>query len=226
MAVLVTGDELVPVEARPSGGQIRNSNGPCLRALAAEAGCEVIDLGVVGDDRSLLAARVGDGLQADVLCITGGMSMGQHDYVPEVLAGFGVRTEVQKIAIKPGKPALFGVGSRDQIVFGLPGNPVSCLVCFLIVVRAALSAMQGRAAMPGMVAATVTAPLPATRGREEYLPARLEQTSRAAWSVTPVRWGGSGDPFGAAAANGLLVRDANAPAAEAGAMVPVVPLEW
>lgn len=264
LAVLVTGDELIPIEERPVGGQIRNSNGPCIVALARESGCEVIDLGVVADDRGLLADRIAAGLDADILCITGGVSMGQHDYVPEMLAAAGVETRLRKVAIKPGKPTLFGRGPQGQAVFALAGNPVSCFVCFQIFVRPMIVGMQGRPPEPPvMLPATLETALPPARGREEYLPARLERaevvaTGAAAssgappgppaqgvplleavahaeaatratwrpveWRVSAVRWTGSGDPFGMGRANGLIVRPANAPAAEAGTTVAVIPL--
>lgn len=226
VAVLVTGDELVDISTQPGPGQIRNSNGPCLLALARQAGCEVVDLGVVGDDRPRLAERLREGLAADVLCITGGMSMGQHDYVPGVLAEVGVRLEVQKIAIKPGKPTAFGVGPAGQLIFGLPGNPVSCFVGFTVFVRAALAGLQGReVAPPPTIPAALECPLRPAGARAEYIPACLRPDEAGGWRVSPVRWQGSGDPFGLARANGLIVRAADAPGLEAGEIVGVVLIE-
>ncbi len=226
MAVLVTGDELVPIGKRPTGAQIRNSNGPALAALARQAGCEVIDLGIAGDDRAQLADKVAAGLQADVLCISGGVSMGQHDYVPEVLEQAGVRFDVRKVAIRPGKPIIIGVGPAGQMVFGLPGNPVSSFVCFLVFVRAAVAGLQGRAVtMPPMLSVTLDAPLPAAGQRTEFLPAQLTAGTNGEWRASPTRWQGSGDLFGLARSNGLLVREVNAPAAEAGVKVPAILFE-
>ncbi len=227
LAIVVTGDELIPVAERPVGGQIRNCNGLCLVGLAREAGCEVIDLGVAGDTKTLLAAKVAEALTADVACISGGVSMGDRDYVPAVLADAGVRFKVQKVAIKPGRPMVFGIGPAGQVVFGLPGNPVSCFVCFLMFVQAALAAMQGRAvSLPPDVRAVLTEPLPAAGERKEYVPGRLVRDEAGGWQAAPTPWQGSGDPFGLARANGLLVRERHAPAARVGCCLPVIPLDW
>lgn len=226
MSILVTGDELVDMTTAPSAGQIRNSNGPCLLALAAASHCEVVDLGTVGDDKAELAARIQEGLRADVLCITGGMSMGQHDYVPGLLREAGVRLEVQKIAIKPGKPTAFGVGPAGQLVFGLPGNPVSCFVCFLIFVRPALAGLQGHPVeMPSTIPAELELPLKPAGPRAEFIPARLRQVEPGRWQVAATAWQGSGDPFGLARSNGLMVRAAHAPVSPSGSIIPVVPLD-
>ena len=227
LALIVTGSELVPVDVQPSGGQIRNSNGLSLHAQAVESGCEVIDLGVVGDDPQRLEEHVTEGLTADLLCVTGGVSMGQHDHVPSVLEALGVDIIFHKLAIKPGKPTLFGIGPKGQVVFGLPGNPVSCLVCFMVLVRAALARLQGRAAdWPAMITAALTEPLPTSGTRPAFMPARLESTTLGQWTTAPVPWTGSGDPFGPAAGNAFIYRAANAPALAVGEPVDVMPTEW
>lgn len=228
LAVLVSGAELVEASARPSGGQIRNSNGPCLRMLAAQAGCEVIDLGVAGDQQKELSARILSGLAvADVLCVTGGMSMGQHDFVPGALEAAGVRFAFQKVAIKPGKPVGFGVGPEGQLAFGLPGNPVSCFVCFWVFIRAALAGLQGRpVAAPPTVEASLSENMPRVGDRDEYRPALLMAQASGGWLVRMTAWQGSGDAFGLARANALVVRAAHAPEAPAGSVVSAIPLEW
>lgn len=227
VAILVTGDELVDVSERPSGGQIRNSNGPALMALARRAGAEVVDLGVARDDPVELRRRIDEGLGADLFCLSGGVSMGQHDYVPRVLAEAGVAIEVQKIAVKPGKPSLFGVGPAGQWVFGLPGNPTSAYVCFVLFVRAALAAMQGRAAtMPPMIEATLVDAIKPAGARTEFIPAILEHQGGASWSVRTTRWTGSGDVFGLGRCNAFVHRPANAAACGAGERVEVMAADW
>jgi len=109
VAILSTGDELVDVHARPQGAQIRNSNGFLLEALVRQAGAEPRRLGIVPDDKQQIAARVRDGLRSDFLLISGGISMGTFDLVPRVLERCGVRIAVRKMAIKPGRPTLFGI---------------------------------------------------------------------------------------------------------------------
>ncbi len=219
-AILVTGDELVPASQKPAGAQIRNSNGPCLTALARKAGCEVVDLGVARDEPAILSGKIATGLRADLLCLSGGVSMGQHDHVPQILREAGVHIEVQKIAIRPGKPMLFGIGPAGQVVFGLPGNPASAFVCFVVFVRAALAAMQGRpVGWPPMLRARLLDPLKPTGGRAEWLPARAGVDEQGQWQVAPARWTGSGDVFGLGRSNALIYRDAASPGLQTGDVV-------
>jgi molybdopterin molybdotransferase len=226
VASLVTGDELVPAHERPAGAAVRDCNGPLLRALVDEARCRFIDLGVVGDDVPRLTDAVEQGLKsAEVLCVSGGVSMGRHDHVPGVLADAGVQALVSKIAIKPGKPTRIGVGPEGQFVFGLPGNPVSCLVCFVLLVRPLLDGMQGReVAHPRALSAVLEEGVGPAGGRREYVPVHLSGDTSGNWHARPARWKGSGDPFGLARSDGLMVRDAHAPAAGPGTTVPVIPL--
>ena len=149
LAVLTTGNEIVPVGSVPKAGQIRNSNGPMLEALAKQLGIEVISLGAARDEEIDLRSLISRGLQADVLVISGGVSAGVLDLVPGVLTKLGVRQVFHKVNLKPGKPVWFGVfpreGGRQTLVFGLPGNPVSSFVCFELFVRHALSQLSAAA---------------------------------------------------------------------------------
>ncbi len=227
VAILVTGDELVDVDAQPRGAQIRNSNGPMLRSLVTQAGGEVVDLGVVCDDKSALTDRIREGLASDVLCISGGISMGAFDFVPEVLASCGVRIVFRKLAIKPGKPVLFGIGERGTRVFGLPGNPSSGFVCFRLLVRPALATLSGRdERRPVEIAARLIGDCPATKDRQGYSPARIAIDGDGSVTVEHLSWHGSGDPFGLSCANGLIVRPPGLPKAVGGDTVSVIPLEW
>ena len=227
VAILVTGDELVEVDTQPRGAQIRNSNGPMLRSLVTQAGGEVVDLGVVCDDKSALTDRIREGLSSDVLCISGGISMGAFDFVPEVLAACGVRLVFRKLAIKPGKPVLFGIGERGTRVFGLPGNPSSGFVCFWLLVRPALTALAGlHGRSPVEVSARLTGDCPATKDRQSYSPARIAVDDGGALTVAHLSWHGSGDPFGLSSANGLIVRPPGSPVAVGRDTVSVIPLEW
>jgi molybdopterin molybdotransferase len=147
VAVLPTGNEIVPVTEKPAIGQIRNSNGPMLIAAAAQAGGEVIDCGIGRDDRADLRRRIEHGLTADILLLSGGVSAGKFDLVPDVLSELGVEQVFHKVSLRPGKPLWFGVkhdGGRRTVVFGLPGNPVSSFVCFELFVRPAIAALAGR----------------------------------------------------------------------------------
>ena len=147
LAVLPTGNELVPVGERPAAGQIRNSNGPMLLASATRAEADAVELGIARDNRHDLARWIEEGLSADILVLSGGVSAGKFDLVPQVLAELGVEQVFHKIALRPGKPLWFGVKEfkdRRALVFALPGNPVSSLVCFELFVRPAIEILAGR----------------------------------------------------------------------------------
>jgi molybdopterin molybdotransferase len=154
VAVLATGNELVPVDERPASGQIRNSNGPLIVAAAQAAGAEAIDLGIARDNHASLREHMRSGLTADVLVLSGGVSAGKYDLVPQVLTELGVVQIFHKVSLRPGKPLWFGLreeGNRRTLVFGLPGNPVSSFVCFELFARPAIAALSGR----GFVGLTV-----------------------------------------------------------------------
>jgi molybdopterin molybdotransferase len=145
VAILTTGSELVDLRRPLPPGKIRNSNLYVLSALVEEAGGEPRELGIAKDDPAEIRAKLADGLRADLLVTSGGVSVGKFDLVPTLLAESGVRIHFSKVNIKPGMPLLFGTFGATA-VFGLPGNPVSGMVTFLQFVRPALSMMLGRAA--------------------------------------------------------------------------------
>jgi molybdopterin molybdotransferase len=141
--ILATGDELIPIGEEPAEGQIRNSTSLVLEAYVRQAGGEPVFLGIVRDTKKAIARGVRKALDAHLLLITGGVSVGAYDLVGPVLREIGVDVKFWKVNIKPGKPLLFGVWG-ETLVFGLPGNPVSTSICFLKFVRPALYAMSGR----------------------------------------------------------------------------------
>ncbi len=146
VAVLATGDELVDIDQALSPGKIVNSNAYTLAAAVREAGGEPRVFGIIRDSREALHEAFAQALSDDVVLSTGGVSMGVFDLVRETLAGLGVEERFWKVAQKPGKPLTFGQRGKTR-VFGLPGNPVSSLVCFYIYVRPALRAMLGLSAL-------------------------------------------------------------------------------
>jgi molybdopterin molybdotransferase len=198
VAILSTGDEIVDPTLRPGRGQIRNSNGPMLAAQVASAGGVPRYLGIAKDEPSHLHALIAEGLQADVLVLSGGVSAGKLDLVPAALAEIGVQALFHRVALKPGKPILFGVKRSVEIaeparlVFGLPGNPVSTLVGFELFVRPALRGLMALPPGPRWVRATLAKDYPYRTDRPTYHPARL-QMSTAGWTVEPVSWFGSPD---------------------------------
>lgn len=207
VAVLPTGDELVEPGQQPAPGQIRNSNGPMLAACVRRAGGLPIELGIARDERGALRERIAAGLQADVLVLSGGVSAGVLDLVPELLAELGVRKVFHKVSVKPGKPLWFGVldrGETQTLVFGLPGNPVSSLVCFELFVRPALARLAGRL-FSGLstVRARLTSEFVQRGDREAYHPACLAEPPEGA-TVEPLRWKGSADLRALSTANALI----------------------
>lgn len=149
VAIVATGDELVEVDAPVADWQIRRSNDRALAAALRGQGIDDVAFAQVGDDLERTAEVLAAQLAArEVVILTGGVSMGQRDYVPAALASLGVERVFHKIAQRPGKPMWFGIGPKGQAVFGLPGNPVSALVCGM------------RYALPGLLEAMGAAPAP------------------------------------------------------------------
>jgi molybdopterin molybdotransferase len=143
VAVVTTGDELMVAGTALAPGQIHDSNGPTLAALALRAGAEVAGIGHVGDDLEATQSVIAQAIDAaDLVLLAGGVSVGAHDHVKPALAALGVRELLWRVALRPGKPTW--MGERDgTLVLGLPGNPVSAYVTFLLFARPALAALQG-----------------------------------------------------------------------------------
>ena len=217
VAILVTGDEIVPAQATPGPGQIRNSNGPALAAQARLAGAEVRLLEVAPDreDETVAAVRAGLAEGPDVLAISGGVSAGDYDLVEPALEQLGVELLFTKVAIKPGAPLVFGRRS-PTLVFGLPGNPVSAQVTFDVFVRAALLRMQGAAVVSRpWVEVELLAPVKNRSGRRAHVPARVRfEDGRLV--ARPVPSMGSGDLVAHARANALVALDAGRTLVDAG----------
>jgi molybdopterin molybdotransferase len=224
VAVLTTGDELVPPGVRPGPGQIRNSNSAGLVARLARDGAVAADLGIVPDTMDATRAAVRRAIKEyDVVLLTGGISMGDRDLVGGALRDEGVTTVFHKVNIKPGKPLFFG--HRDgTLVFGLPGNPVSVAVTYEIFVRPALRKLMRRAPWSRRRReAVLTGAEIRSLPREQYLPAIVWR--HAGLRVALVRSHGSGDLFSFARANALLVVPAGGPAPSGGEIAEVVLLD-
>lgn len=207
VAVLATGNELVAHDRVPSAAQIRNSNGPMLCALVSRARSVPRDLGIAADTVESLTRLVRAGLEADVLVLSGGVSAGVLDLVPGVLAACSVQEVFHKVNVKPGKPLWFGVfeeGARRRLIFGLPGNPVSSLVCFELFVRPALRKLCGQAeVLPSRRSAALVRRHIVRGVRDTYVPAVVSETDEGR-TVEPVVWRGSADLRALAEANSLV----------------------
>lgn len=217
VAVLPTGNELVAANEPPAAGQIRNSNGPMLTAAIARCGAAAIELPVARDEPHELRRLITAGLEADLLLLCGGVSAGKFDLVPGALAELGVEQVFHKIALRPGKPLWFGVkehGHRRPLVFGLPGNPVSGLVCFELFARPVIAALAGRGfATPSHVTAILSHDFKYKGGRASCLPAAITpatpgESHSDTGMVGPPKveilpWHGSADLVALARANGF-----------------------
>jgi molybdopterin molybdotransferase len=224
VAVLVTGDELVDGEQLPGAGQIRNSNGPMLAAQVRRAGAIPLILGIARDRVEHLRARIMEGLQSPILVLSGGVSAGKLDLVPGVLQELNVQARFHKVKLKPGKPVFFGTHERG-LVFGLPGNPVSALVCFELFVRPAIRRLAGHADPgPFLVRATLVEDFPHRSDRATYYPAWLEDVETGS-SVRTVSWFGSPDLHSLTRANCFVVLPAGDQTYRAGTPINVLRVE-
>jgi molybdopterin molybdotransferase len=222
VSILSTGDEVVEADQRPGPGQIRNSNGPMLTALADRAGARPRYLGIARDDPAVLARLVRQGLdEGDVLVLSGGVSAGKYDFVPEVLREAGVAAHLHKVRMKPGKPLFFGT-REDKLVFGLPGNPLSSFVGFELFVRPALRRLAGHIVPgPTFIPVPLASDLTTENARPTYAPARLEVTP-AGLAVRPAAWFGSADLRAFLNADALLQLPAGRVNYAAGAPIPAL----
>ncbi len=224
VGVLATGDEVV-LPGEPLGeNQIVSSNGYALSAFVAACGGVPVHLGVAPDDRARLAELIGGARGLDLLLTSGGASVGEHDLVQDVLKELGAELDFWKIAMRPGKPLMFAT-LGDTPILGLPGNPVSGLVCSTLFVRPALDRLGGHDADPEpRVPAILGRDLPANGGRQDYMRARLAVDAEGNRVATPFDKQDSSMLSRLAQADALLVRAPEAPALRAGASVEVVPL--
>ena len=229
VATLSTGDEVVPAEAEPGPGQLRDSHRDFLRAALSQLGVEARSLGIARDDPDELRARVERGLESDVLLISGGVSMGEFDFVEDVLGetGLGCRILFDAVAIQPGKPLVAACHDRGW-VFGLPGNPASAMVTYWLFVRPLLRVMTGArdSYWRGALGARLVADLPGAKWRDRFLPCRLhvESGEVLAEPRPPL---GSHDLVAYGAGAGLVRVPKHAPPAGPGDPCEVLPtFEW
>ncbi len=223
VAILPTGAELVEVDQTPGPGQVVNSNAYSLAAAAREAGAEPLVLPIVRDHAADIRAGLARALEADVVLTSGGVSVGELDLVKDALAAAGVERIFWQVAQKPGRPLVFG-RRGERLVFGLPGNPVSALVCFYLYVRPVLRRMQGhrRLHLP-VVHAVLAAPARKAKGLTEFLRVRLEETGDGP-VATPLAAQGSGVLSALGGGAALLVGPLELTELPAGGRFPVIVL--
>jgi len=222
VAILPTGDEIVPFDQPPGPFQIRDSNAVMLAAQVAAAGCVPQQLGIARDDKEALRRLIQEGLASDLLLLSGGVSVGKYDFAGQVLGEMGGEFFVQGVAMRPGKPLVFG-RLQKRFFFGLPGNPVSTYVTFVLFVRPAIGMLGGAEFEPPVfLRARLGKPHRQTPGLTMFVPARVE-TREGEPVVKVVEWQGSGDLVGVAAANCFLVVHPDQTDLVAGEWVDVLP---
>jgi molybdopterin molybdotransferase len=220
VAILSTGDEVVLVDETPGPFQIRNSNSVSLAAQVRIAGGNPVVLGNAADRVDDLGEKIERGLKADALVLSGGVSMGEYDLVEKVLRAMGAEFFFDAVAIRPGKPAVFGF-CQGKPVFGLPGNPVSTMVTFELFVAPAIDLLSGAEARPiPVMEARLGEALNEKPGLAHFLPARVEWRGLAP-EVKALKWQGSGDIAALAKGNCFLVVPADREKIEVGESVSV-----
>ena len=225
VVLFTTGDELVLPGDRPRTDQIFSSNSQALAAMLSAWGAEVINFGIVRDDMRATMAAIKKSASADILVTTGGASVGDHDYVQEALKRSGIKIGFWKIALRPGKPLMFGTKGK-LCVLGLPGNPVSALVCARIFLKPLIGKMLGLGFADFPVMARVATPLPANDERQDYLRAILRYEQDGARLVEVFSKQDSSMQRNLRDADCLIVRPPNAPEVAKGALVPVILLDF
>lgn len=225
VAIIATGDELVPAGAAPGPDQIVASSIYGVSALAKAAGADILDLGIVGDDRAQIESAIARAqeAQADIIVTLGGASVGDHDLVQPVLRSLGMKLDFWKIAMRPGKPLM--VGSLGNIsVLGLPGNPVSSMVCALLFLEPLVAHMAHTAPPRRPARAITTTELAANDHRQDYMRAALARRDDGVLEATSFGKQDSSQMKIFANADCLIVRPPNAAVLQVGAECDILTL--
>src|SRR3990167_9496045 len=224
VGIISTGTELVDVESTPSAAQIRNSNGYSLAAQARHLKADVELLGTVKDSKEEIYRIMHRGLQKDILILSGGVSMGEYDLVGDVMKDLNTQIYFEKVALRPGKPVIFGRKDKT-LIFALPGNPVASFVTFELFVYPVIHKMMGLTDVHmTTIRAALETEIIVKRRRREYRPAfiRLQNNS---WIVSPVEWHGSADLLATTRANCLMVVREDVERFIAGQLIDVILLD-
>jgi len=226
VAILATGDELKEPGSSLAPGQIISSNAYAIHALARDAGADTIDLGISRDtmEDTTRAIRKARDFNADVLVTTGGASVGDHDLVKSSLEAEGIEIAFWQIALRPGKPLMHGRGGLMRVL-GLPGNPTSSYICSFLFLVPLIRALSGRSSIHHKIeTAVLGGALPANDHRQEYLRAQLAANADGVAIATPVNLQDSSLLGNLARAQAVIIREPNAPAANAGTRCAIIKL--
>jgi len=204
VAILNTGGEIVPAGFKLGKNRIYNSNGPMLQALLKSDNIEPFFLGIAKDNIRELRSAIEGGLKNDVLLVSGGVSMGDYDLVPEVLASLGVRKIFHKVNVKPGKPLFLGIKDKT-LVFGVPGNPVSNFLSYLIFIRPALYKMLGYLyCKPEFKEGVIERKFDTKTGRKHFVLAKITK-KESQYLLMPMASHGSADIIALSKADGFMI---------------------
>jgi molybdopterin molybdotransferase len=225
VALIATGDELVPPGALPAPDQIVASSSPGLMSFIAGRGAEPVDLGIVRDDQAAIAATIGRALAlpADIVVTLGGASVGEHDLVQAALKDRGMALDFWRIAMRPGKPLMFGRIGETRVL-GLPGNPVSSLVCAILFLAPLIGALLGQPRGDPTETAILGTDMGANDARQDYVRARLTTRRGELPAAVPLPVQDSSMLSVLATADCLIVRPPNAAAAKAGEACRIIRL--
>lgn len=208
VAILNTGGEIIPLGKKLARNKIYNSNGPQLCALLASDKINCFNLGVAKDKPSQLKAAIRKGLEYDVLLISGGVSMGDYDFVPDILKNLGVKNIFHKVKVKPGKPVLFGKKGK-KIIFGIPGNPVSGFMAYQLFIRPALHKMMGYSEPSlSFEQGFITKDFCKKGDRKLFSPIKISKDN-SKYYLEPLSSHGSADIYTLAQADGAMMIDEN-----------------
>ena len=225
VALIATGDELVLPGGKPRPDQIVSSNSNALAAMAQHMGATVMNFGIVPDNLRATERAIARAAKADILVTTGGASVGDHDYVQEALRNSGVAIDFWKIAMRPGKPFMYG-RRKAQHVLGLPGNPVSSLVCARLFLKPLIDALLGLPSGDDLVEARLGASMKANDSRQDYVRATLVEAPDGSRTVTPFAKQDSSMQRMFREAQALIVRPPQAKVAGQGDVVKILRLDF
>ena len=225
VAIIATGDELVLPGRAPRADQIVSSNSHALAAMAEHLGATVMNFGIVPDNLMATERAIARAAKADILVTTGGASVGDHDYVQEALKNSGVAIDFWKIAMRPGKPFMYGRKKR-QHVLGLPGNPVSSLVCARLFLKPLIDALLGLPMGDDLVEARLGASMKENDSRQDYVRATLRESPDGSRTVIPFAVQDSSMQRTFREAQALIVRPPFARVAGEGDVVKILRLDF
>lgn len=221
IAILATGDELVPPSTIPGADQIVASNSIGVAEIVRRTGGKPEDMGIISDDPAKIESAISQVLDdgVDILVTIGGASVGDRDFVHSALKNCGVDLDFWKIAMRPGKPLMYGhktVSGKTVHVIGLPGNPVSSLVCSLVFLRPLITKLSGRHLTADFRPARLGKPMNANDHRRDYVRATVKRAADGTLTATPYPLQDSSMLSALVASDALLIREENAPAAATG----------